>query len=67
LRAEADEVVALYKPELFLAVGLHYQDFSPTEDREIERLLQANDETVHGGSPRQPRMRRRAGPRRRLK
>ena len=49
LRAEVDEIVALYEPELFLAVGLHYQDFSPTEDREIERLLQANDETVHGG------------------
>jgi putative phosphoribosyl transferase len=42
LRAEADEVVALYEPEAFLAVGLHYQDFRPTEDQEVEELLLQN-------------------------
>jgi predicted phosphoribosyltransferase len=41
LRAEADEVVALHQPEPFLAVGLHYQHFEPTEDTEVERLLAA--------------------------
>jgi putative phosphoribosyl transferase len=42
LRAEADEVIALYEPEPFLAVGLHYQDFRPTEDQEVEELLLQN-------------------------
>jgi putative phosphoribosyl transferase len=42
LRTEADEVVALYEPEPFLAVGVHYQDFRPTEEQEIERLLLEN-------------------------
>jgi putative phosphoribosyl transferase len=39
LRTEADEVIALWEPEPFLAVGFYYQDFRPTPDREIERLL----------------------------
>ncbi len=39
LRTEADEVVALYEPEPFMAVGIHYQDFTPTEEQEIEQLL----------------------------
>ncbi len=42
LRTEADEVVALYEPEPFLAVGVHYQDFRPTEEQEIEQLLSEN-------------------------
>jgi putative phosphoribosyl transferase len=42
LRTEADEVIALHEPEPFLAVGLHYQDFRPTEEQEIEQLLLAN-------------------------
>jgi len=44
LRTEADEVVALYEPEPFLAVGVHYQDFRPTEEQEIERLLLENQQ-----------------------
>lgn len=39
LGLEADEVVCLVKPDPFFAVGLHYQDFSPTEEAEIEQLL----------------------------
>ncbi len=39
LRAEADEVVCLHQPEPFYAVGLHYEDFRPTSDDEVERLL----------------------------
>jgi putative phosphoribosyl transferase len=39
LGAEADEVVCLYQPEPFLAVGLHYERFDPTEDDEVHQLL----------------------------
>lgn len=39
MRAEADEVVCLEMPEYFTAVGLHYGDFSQTEDEEVERIL----------------------------
>jgi putative phosphoribosyl transferase len=40
LRAEADEVICLAEPEPFWAVGVSYRDFSPTEDVEIEQVLQ---------------------------
>ncbi len=36
---EADEVVAVSRPEQFLAVGYHYVDFSPTTDDEVVVLL----------------------------
>jgi predicted phosphoribosyltransferase len=39
LRREADDVIAVCEPDPFLAVGLHYQDFRPIDDEEIERLL----------------------------
>ena len=39
LSAEADEVVVLLKPEPFVSVGLHYEDFSQTSDEEVLRLL----------------------------
>jgi putative phosphoribosyl transferase len=39
MRAEADEVVCLYEPDPFLAVGLYYQDFAPPRDAEIQRML----------------------------
>src|SRR5690606_24856933 len=41
LRAEADEVVCPFKPEPFFAVGLHYRNFLPTEDADVERILAA--------------------------
>jgi len=47
LRAEADEVVCLYEPDPFLAVGLYYQDFMPTGDAEIQRMLAEARERVH--------------------
>ncbi len=37
---EADQVVAAVVPEIFYAVGAHYDDFSQTTDREVSRLLQ---------------------------
>ncbi|MGI9657323.1 MAG: phosphoribosyltransferase family protein [Gaiellaceae bacterium] len=39
LRAEADEVVCLESPPMFIAVGLHYQDFGQVDDLEVVRLL----------------------------
>jgi predicted phosphoribosyltransferase len=42
LRGEADQVIVLYEPEPFLAVGYHYRDFRPIEERTVECLLQAN-------------------------
>jgi len=35
----ADEVVCVVTPEPFHAVGLWYQDFSPTTDQEVSELL----------------------------
>lgn len=40
LRQEADEVVCPSQPELFWAVGLYYQNFEPTLDDEVSRILQ---------------------------
>jgi putative phosphoribosyl transferase len=39
MELEADEVLCLTEPMFFMAVGLHYEDFSPTEDEEVERIL----------------------------
>jgi putative phosphoribosyl transferase len=39
LRSQADEVVCLYTPEPFYAVGLWYEDFSQTTDEEVRDLL----------------------------
>ncbi|MDM0031609.1 phosphoribosyltransferase [Variovorax sp. J22P271] len=41
LGALADEVVCLFTPEHFRAVGLWYQDFGQTSDEEVCRLLDA--------------------------
>jgi putative phosphoribosyl transferase len=42
LRAEVDELVCLYEPDVFGAVGAFYWDFRQTEDAEVERLLKAS-------------------------
>ena len=39
LRTEADDVVCASMPEPFHAVGLSYEDFSPTTDEEVRELL----------------------------
>lgn len=39
LRVEADEVVCLYEPSDFGAVGLYYRDFRPTQDSDVQALL----------------------------
>ncbi len=35
----ADEVVCLETPARFMAVGLHYRDFTPTTDEQVVDLL----------------------------
>jgi putative phosphoribosyl transferase len=40
LQEEADEVICLYEPEPFWAVGLYYEQFQPTEDAEVQWLLE---------------------------
>ena len=39
LRHEVDDVVCAITPDPFHAVGLWYEDFSPTTDEEVRRLL----------------------------
>jgi putative phosphoribosyl transferase len=39
LRREADEVVCVYAPEAFYAVGAFYDDFGQVSDEEVEELL----------------------------
>ncbi|MBI5624567.1 MAG: phosphoribosyltransferase [Elusimicrobia bacterium] len=39
LKGLAAEVVCLFRPEDFTAVGAHYEDFSPTPDAEVVSLL----------------------------
>jgi predicted phosphoribosyltransferase len=41
LRDEADDVVCLFMPEPFWAVGFYYEHFEPTEDAEVEQILSA--------------------------
>jgi putative phosphoribosyl transferase len=51
LRAEADEVLCLYQPDPFWAVGLFYRDFSEVTDAEV---VQALNERVAGRAPSEP-------------
>jgi putative phosphoribosyl transferase len=46
LRVAADEVVCLLTPEPFYAVGAWYEDFAPTSDEEVRRLLAAADSSA---------------------
>jgi len=48
IRMEADEVVSVIEPELFLAVSQWYQDFGPVSDEDVQRLL----ENAGGSMPR---------------
>jgi putative phosphoribosyl transferase len=38
-RSEVDEVVCVYTPEPFFAVGLWYEDFAQTSDEKVRELL----------------------------
>ena len=39
-RMNVDEIVCAYTPEPFLAVGMWYEDFSQTTDKEVQQLLE---------------------------
>ncbi|GAA4896614.1 alpha/beta family hydrolase [Streptomyces coeruleoprunus] len=52
LRTEADEVVCLYTPDWFSAVGQWYDDFSQTSDDEVTRLLAESRGTGPESGPR---------------
>ncbi|GAA4371587.1 phosphoribosyltransferase [Agromyces bauzanensis] len=47
---EVDEVVCLSRPRGFMAVGMHYLDFSQTTDTEVQAIL-AEAHSGGGGSP----------------
>jgi predicted phosphoribosyltransferase len=51
LQAKADEVVCVYTPDPFYAVGAWYRDFSQTTDEEVRDLLNraADHHTVSNG------------------
>ncbi|HXH04752.1 MAG TPA: phosphoribosyltransferase [Candidatus Competibacteraceae bacterium] len=49
LRAEADEVICLSSPTPFIAIGMHYADFTQVEDAEVLALL--NEARRHEGRP----------------
>jgi putative phosphoribosyl transferase len=40
LAAEVDEIVCAVSAERFMAVGMWYDDFSPTSDQQVQRLLE---------------------------
>jgi len=44
LRAEVDDLVVLLTPHPFHAVGLWYEDFTPTSDQEVRAILRAFQE-----------------------
>ena len=46
LQDDADEVIALHTPQQFFAIGQFYEDFAPTPDDEVVRLLAASREPV---------------------
>jgi predicted phosphoribosyltransferase len=49
LSSEVDEVVCTLTPESFYAVGLWYDDFSPTTDQEVRELLERNRQKMGDG------------------
>ena len=52
LREEADELICLHAPEPFWAVGLYYRHFEPTEDEDVECILQEALASRHGSPER---------------
>lgn len=48
---EADEIVCVFTPARFQAVGLHYRDFSQTSEDEVLALLARNQRPATGPAP----------------
>ena len=51
LAAEVDEVFCVEQPEVMWAVGMYYDDFSPTSDEEVVELLEAAMEDGGAAAP----------------
>jgi putative phosphoribosyl transferase len=54
LASEVDRVVCAATPEPFRAVGLWYQDFSPTTDEEVQRILASTSGRFEAAAERPP-------------
>jgi len=54
LRREADQVVCLYAPPVFYAVGQFYEDFTQTTDEEVMALLREAAERWRGAATQTP-------------
>jgi putative phosphoribosyl transferase len=48
-KAGADEIVCVSTPQPFVAVGMHYLDFSPTSDDDVVVLLDAAERRLRSG------------------
>ena len=48
---EVDEVVCLWAPPGFMAVGMHYLDFRQTTDAEVQAILEDARRDRHAGDP----------------
>jgi predicted phosphoribosyltransferase len=44
---DADELICLYQPDPFIAVGIWFADFSPTTDEEVRTLLAQAEFRLH--------------------
>ena len=44
----ADEIVCLFAPDIMWAVGMWYQDFTQTTDREVIQLLEDASASISG-------------------
>jgi putative phosphoribosyl transferase len=47
MNEEADEVVCGRDPQYFMSVGSWYEDFMPTSDQTVQRLLQESEQWDH--------------------
>ena len=47
LRSDVDEIVCAFTPEHFQGVGLWYEDFSQTSDKEVRELLKRAPQRQH--------------------
>jgi predicted phosphoribosyltransferase len=54
LRTEVDELICLYAPEPFVAVGCYYDDFLPTDDSEVRHLLRSRASARRANRPVRP-------------
>lgn len=54
LRADADEIVCLLVPDMLVAIGMHYADFTQVEDSEVIALLKDARERSTGTATGRP-------------